>query len=85
LGIGSTAVNIKQNEAVAMAFAVNLGAGLRYNVSDKIALTINMDYFSTKPEFEVATTSNFGYSSNDDFKQTINMLNISFGIGYILK
>jgi hypothetical protein len=82
---GSTAVNIKQNEAVAMAFAVNLGAGLRYNVSDKIALTINMDYFSTKPEFEVATTSNFGYSSNDDFKQTINMLNISFGIGYILK
>jgi len=82
---GSESVNIKQNETSALAFAFNLGAGLRYNVSDKIALTVNMDYFSTKPEFEVATTSDFGYSSNDDIEQTMNMMNISFGIGYRLK
>jgi opacity protein-like surface antigen len=82
---GSSSINLRQNEASALAFAINLGAGLRYNVSDKIAMTINMDYFMTKPEFEVATTSDFGYSSVDAIGQTMKMINISFGIGYRLK
>jgi opacity protein-like surface antigen len=82
---GFSIATIKQNEASTLAFAVNLGAGLRYNVSEKIALTLNLDYFSTKPEFEVSTTSNFGASSNDDIEQQMNMMNISFGIGYRLK
>lgn len=68
-----------------MTFAVNFGAGLRYNISNKMALSLNVDYFTTQPEFEVATTSDFGFSSNDTFKQSINMMNISFGIGYRLK
>jgi len=82
---GFNTVEIKQNEADAMALAINLGAGFRYNVSEKMALTLNMDYFTTKPEFEVATTSDFGFSSNDKIKQAMNMLNFSFGIGYRLK
>ena len=77
-------VNIKQSEASSMAFALNIGAGFRYHLSDKFALTFNVDYFSTEPQFEVET-SILESSFSNTVKQKMNMMNISFGIGYMLK
>lgn len=82
---GIATKNYKQNEADATSFAYNLGIGLRYLASEKIVVTTNLDYFSTQAEFNVATTSNFGLSSNNKVEQSIKALNVTFGIGYRLK
>lgn len=82
---GRTLFKVRLNEASAQSFAINYGASLRYHVSDKVALTLNMDCFGTNQEFKVVISSNFIPSTRDTIEQFMPMKNISFGIGYRIK
>lgn len=53
--------------------ALALGAGLRYNISDLIAFTSNLDIISGQVDFDVNGTN---------FDQTISSANITFGIAF---
>lgn len=55
--------------------ALAIGSGLRYNISDLIAFTANLDIISGKPEFEV---------NGNTFDQTMSSANITFGIAFRL-
>jgi hypothetical protein len=82
---GRTTLETNQFSASAVSPAFNLGVGLRFKASEKTGLSINMDYYSTRPEFTIKTYSSFGPSSTDTGEVHMHMLNISFGIGYRLK
>ena len=58
----------------ASSFAYNIGTVFRINIGSKIALLLNADYFSTKPEF-----------IDYDFKQNIGTISFGFGVAYRLK
>ncbi len=51
--------------------AFSIGSGVRYNLSELIALTSNLDIISAKPEF-------------DNFEQSISTVNLTFGITFRL-
>ena len=53
--------------------AIALGAGFRYNISDLIAFTSNLDLISGNPEFDV---------NGSTFEQPISSANITFGIAF---
>lgn len=55
--------------------AIGLGAGIRYNLSDLISLTSNLDFIGGKPEFEL------GGATVD---QSMSSANITFGIAFRL-
>jgi hypothetical protein len=56
--------------------AFSIGSGLRYNLSDFIALTSNFDIISGNPEFDVNGSS---------FEQPISTVNLTFGISFRIK
>lgn len=58
----------------ASSFAYNIGTVFRINVGSKVALLLNADYFSTKPEF-----------IDYDFKQNIGTISFGLGVAYRLK
>lgn len=76
---------LTQNETTAAALAYTIGGELMFYLGKKFALIINMDYYKTTPEFDVAYTSNYGYSADEVFEQEFEMLNISIGVGYRFK
>lgn len=58
----------------AISFAFNLGTSLRYNVTKKSSLLLNLDWFSTRPKFKEAS-----------FEQQIETISITIGAAYRLK
>ena len=75
-------VDLEQLRDTSGAFAFNIGGGFKYYLSKKIALTINFDYFYTKPSFDVITNTSNATSSNASFDQPISSVNITAGIGF---
>ena len=75
IGYASTAVPFSGlNPKQVLSVAFNVGTLFRINVGKKVALLLNADYFSTKPEFK-----DFGFS------QKIGTVSLGFGVAYRLK
>ncbi len=55
--------------------ALGLGAGLRYNISDLIAFTTNLDIIGGKPEFDI---------NGNMSEQSISSANFTFGVAFRL-
>lgn len=77
-------INIEQYSSG--SWALDFGAGLRYNRNRKQYFTLYADYFMANPNYSgVKTESNTeGEIRSEAFSQKINAVNISFGIGYIV-
>jgi hypothetical protein len=72
----------EQSSSSASAFGILIGAGLRFNVSEKIAILTNADFFTTNPEFKnVKITTSAGDITYNNLSQTITTFNLSAGIG----
>lgn len=77
---------VTQKEASAGAFGYQLGAGISYNVTQKIALQINADFFNSKPKFDISY-ENFVVNSgrrlttyNEDFQGVNATIGIAFNL-----
>lgn len=82
---GSRTLSELQHQAKADDNALNFGAGIQIAISEKMAFSIDMDFYSTNPYFEVFSTSNFMPDEKNIIEQEMNMLNLTFGLGYQLK
>ena len=85
--LDSNAVEVNQYATgIASAFCFNLGAGLKYNISDIMCLSVNANFLSTYPGFEsVITTSTFQSSTPDEYHkrhQRVSLINATAGIGF---
>lgn len=70
----TTVPNFGLGKEQASSFSYSLGSQWRVNVGENVSLLINVDYFSTKPEF-----------SELGFEQNIGTITIGAGIAYRLK
>ncbi|MFT3948168.1 MAG: outer membrane beta-barrel protein [Agriterribacter sp.] len=71
-----------QKEASAGAFGFQAGAGIRYNITHKIGVQANVDYFSSKPKFDIRY-DNFVVNSGrklTTYNETVAGLNTTIGI-----
>jgi len=70
-----------------ISFSFSFGGGVRYHISDKWALNLNLDYFTTQVEFPefIISLSDGTYQTAESFEQNISVLNLTVGIGYRLK
>lgn len=72
---------IKVESASASSFAYLIGAGFKFDISDKLFLLTNLDYLNSNPEFiNVETITSDGDRQLDTFNQTIGSINLSVGI-----
>jgi len=73
-------------ESVASAFCFNVGAGLKYNVSDIMCINLNANYFSANPEFDdVKTIGKVNGNTEEEvysYHQKISLLNVTVGVGF---
>lgn len=82
-GIEDKFIDIEQSSAP--GWAIDIGAGFRYNRSRKQYFVLYADYMFAQPSFtNVMTNTNFDYVRDDTFTQQTNVVNISIGIGYIV-
>jgi hypothetical protein len=71
---------------VASAFCFNAGAGIKYNISEIMCLSVNANFFSSYPEFENVMTE--AYINGDRYEefhkvhQRISLLNVTAGVGF---
>jgi hypothetical protein len=85
--LDSNAVEVGQSASdVASAFCFNAGAGLKYNISEIMCLSVNANFLSAYPKFEsVVTTSSFQSSTPDEVHkvhQRVSLLNATVGVGF---
>ena len=76
---------LTQREASGGAFALQAGAGIRYNIIKSIAILANVDYFTSKPKINIGYDN---YVVNAARKLTIyhesvSGVNATLGIGFI--
>ena len=79
----TSTIAINSNTSVSFSF----GSGVRYHISERWALNLNLDYFTTKVGFQegyYTTNSNEVTFLMPYFEQRISVLNLSIGIGYRL-
>ena len=75
----------KQHEGSGSAFAFGLGAGLKFDIGNRICLLANLDYTTAKPEFkDVEFEDGSGDIETDTYSQSISTLNVGVGIAYRL-
>ena len=75
IGFSSASYPFSEHEPeYTLSFAYSIGTLLRINVGRRIALLVNADFFSTKPNFEYY-----------DIEQKISVFNIGGGIAYRLR
>lgn len=66
------------------SFAYNFGTGFKYKMGNKY-LIFNVDYTASKPKFKDVKIHNIdGTINTQTFKQDINSLNVTIGMGYYL-
>ena len=76
-------IDIEQSSAA--SWAVDVGAGFRYNRTRKQYFVLYADYMYAQPYYSnVQAITNFGHTREDSFTQEISTINISIGIGYIV-
>ena len=83
LVISSSQVAITSNNSASFS----LGGGVRYHISKRWAVNLNLDYFTTKVEFPAGTNGTYSNGvafQTSEFEQNISVLNLSIGIGYRL-
>jgi len=78
---------IKQESKSAVALGALFGLGLRTDISSKLCFLMNFDYLTTAPVFtDVKITSSEAIgNSNSKFQNSINTLNLGFGLGYLIR
>tara|TARA_B100001142_G_scaffold317436_1_gene358374 strand:+ start:607 stop:1311 length:705 start_codon:yes stop_codon:yes gene_type:complete len=85
---GFTAISARQDALESnTSLSFSFGGGVRYHISEKWALNLNLDYFTTQvefPEFNISY-SDGTYTTAESFEQNISALNLTVGIGYRLK
>lgn len=70
-------------ESTGSGFAFGLGAGLKYNLSERFFLGANLDYTSSQPKFDVEIVEPFtGTKMTVETKSQITTLNFGVGVGY---
>ena len=80
-------INVDQYaESVASAFCYNIGAGLKYNISDIMCININANYFSANPEFDDVKTIGVINGNTEEeiysYHQRVSLLNVTVGVGF---
>ncbi len=79
-GISIFEATIIKDDAKSASYMI--GAGLNYSVKNNFVISLNIDYYYTKPEFETTTVSELVPSSTNKNEQKFNILNTNIGIGY---
>lgn len=75
----------KQSAVTSTGFAFGVGAGLKFDVGNRICLLANLDYTSATVSFEdVEYISSDGDNYTDSFDQSLSTVNFGVGIGYRL-
>jgi len=77
-------LNIEQGSAI--SWAVDAGAGFRYNRSRNQYFTLLADYLYSHPSFSNIgiNTEEFSFERDNAYSQVVSTINISIGIGYII-
>ncbi len=77
------AIEVNQSAIGASSFCFDVGAGLKYNISEIMYISVDANYFSAYPEFEkVVTTSTLDPDETFKLNQHISLLNVTAGIGF---
>lgn len=73
-----------QKESSAGGFGYQVGAGIRYSITKKIAIKANADYFSSKPKINISY-DNFIVNSGrklTTYNEAVSGINTTLGIAY---
>jgi hypothetical protein len=75
-----------QYSASKVAFAADLGIGLRYSIYHGLSINIKADYFYTKPDFTIKNTQRLNNAGREVFSynQPLESVNFSAGLAYTL-
>lgn len=77
------AVRIVDETKAARAFCFNIGAGIRYTVSEIMFIGIHGDFFSTKQKYtDRVTVSSIADDSFHNLTRQVSLMNATFGIGF---
>jgi len=69
----------EQEAKTASAFSFDIGALVKINLSERICLLGNVDYFSTTPKFTGVITFD---GTTIDFEQKITVVTVTLGVGF---
>jgi opacity protein-like surface antigen len=61
------------------------GTGVKYNVTDKIGITANVDYWMTSSKTKSTTTDSTGDTSTDESTDPIKISTLNFNLGIAYK
>lgn len=77
-------LNIEQGSVI--SWAVDAGAGFRYNRSRNQYFILMADYLYSNPNFNNIgiNTEEFSFERDNAYSQVVSTINISIGIGYII-
>jgi hypothetical protein len=82
---GGVSVSGRREEKTVTVPSFDIGFGIKYRLGNAIALLANADFISANPKFDnVTTTTTFG-STTSSFDQNYSTLNLTIGIGFLLK
>jgi hypothetical protein len=75
-----------QYSASKVAFAADLGAGLRYSIYHGLSINVKVDYFYTKPDFTINNTQRLNNAGREisRYDQPLESVNFSAGLAYTL-
>jgi hypothetical protein len=85
---GTQLVTWTQDQAETVTFSYIIGAGAKFDVSKKICLLFNVDFYSAKAEWENVREISVGHVTGTteirkyDYKQNFSTVNISAGFGF---
>jgi hypothetical protein len=75
-----------QYSASKVAFAADLGVGLRYYIVRGLSINIKADYFYTKPDFTINNSQRYTYTGREvySYNQPLESINFSAGLAYTI-
>ena len=77
---------LEQANGVGFGLGYSLGGGMRYNLSDRMALLLNADYLKTNPKFlDVTFTDSRQGTYLISFQQKMEVVNVSVGLAIRFK
>lgn len=85
---GAKIISFIREHSTTVAFSYNIGAGTVFDVSKKVKLMINVDFFAAKAEWNDVQEISIGHISDEteiyyyDYDQNFGTVNVSTGIGF---
>jgi len=75
-----------QYSASKVAFAADLGLGLRYYIYRGLSINVKADYFYTKPDFTISNTQRLNNAGREisSYNQPLASVNFAAGLAYTL-